>query len=252
MIEVRVRKLTFLAGVLLTAHVAVAGRPLVVDDADPVDFHQFEFEAGVAYEYDSGSKFWEFPFGLTYGLFPAVEAGVGFGGLCDEAQSEIGIGDLSVGAKWQVAKSCPLGARHAVVPSVKFPTADDEKDLGSGETDYSFTWIASRSIGERTGVHLNLGYSWIGGEDDNMLHYGVALDYRILDAIQWVGEGFACKELAHGAETDVMCNTGLRWNPLESLTLDIAAGAKIAGDAPDFIATAGLTWAFGFNNNQQE
>jgi hypothetical protein len=94
-------------------------------------------------------------------------------------------------------------------------------------------------------VHLNLGYSWIGGPDNDVLHYGVALDYQIVEAVQWVGEVFAEEEITGGAETIVQYNTGFRWSPVESLTLDMAGGSKISGDAPDISGAAGLTWAFG-------
>lgn len=244
-------------GVIGAAGTAFAGRPLAVDDADPVDAGQFEFEAGAAYEEDADCKHWDVPFGLTYGLVRSVEVGVGFGGQFEERTERVddggedstrehGIGDATLGAKWQFLESCPLGARHAIVPSVKFPTADEDKELGSGKTDYDVTWIASRSIGEKAGLHLNLGYSWIGGPDDDVLHYGVALDYQVLDSVQWVGEIFAERETSGGADTVVQYNTGFRWSPIESLTLDIAGGSTISGDAPDFTATTGLTWTFGF------
>ena len=262
--DARVFRVAVVVEMVFMAGIALAGRPLAIDDADPVDPGQFEFEAGVGYEHDSDCKHWDFPFGLTYGLVPSVEVGVGFGGQFEERTEfledrddehcirEHGIGDLNIGAKWQFIESCPLGARHALAAAVKLPTADDRKELGSGETDYDLTWIASRSIGEKAGVHLNLGYSWIGGPDDDVLHYGVALDYQIVDSVQWVGEVFAERELADGADTVAQYNTGFRWNPVESLTLDIAVGSKISGDAPDFTGTVGLTWAFGFKNNESK
>lgn len=264
MTNARVFSGVVLAGMLALSGSAQAGRPLAIDDADPAESGQFEFEAGAAYEHDSDCKHWDFPFGLTYGLVRSVEVGIGFGGQMEERTElhedneteqcirEHGIGDLVGGAKWQFMESCPLGARHALVPSVKFPTADDNTGQGSGKTDYDLTWIASRSIGEKAGVHLNLGYSWIGGPADDVLHYGVALDYEIMDAVQWVGEVFAEKELAGGEDTVAQYNTGFRWSPVESLTLDIAGGSKISGEAPDFTATTGLTWAFGFWSNKNK
>lgn len=252
-----------LSGVLACAGGAVAGRPLTIDDADPAAPGQFEFESGALYAHDDDCRHWDLPFGLTYGLVPGVEAGVGFGGQFEErtevleaagtaqTRDESGIGDLTVGAKWQFSESCPLGARHALAASAKFPTADDEKGLGSGETDYDLTWIASRSIGEQAGVHVNVGHSWIGGPDDDVLHYGLALDCQIMDSVQWVGEVFAERETAGGADTVVRYNMGFRWNPSESVTVDLAGGSKLRGDAPDFTATAGLTWAFGFNGDNK-
>ncbi len=251
------------AGVLCVAGSAFAGRPLAIDDADPVEVGQFEFEAGAAYEHDSDCKHWDFPFGLTYGVIRSVEIGVGFGGQFEERTERLedggeectrehGIGDLALGAKGQFLESCPMGARHAIVPSVKFPTADEDRELGSGKTDYDLTWIASRSIGEKAGLHLNLGYSWIGGPDDDVLHYGMAVDYQLIETVQWVGEVFAERETASGSGTVVQYHTGFRWNPVAGLTLDIAGGSKISGDAPDFTATTGLTWAFGFKNNESK
>lgn len=245
---------------LMAAGAVFAARPLTIDDADPVDPGRFEIEAGAAYSGDSDCEHWDFPVGLAYGVVPGLAVGAGFGGQFEErnevlesgameSHTESGLGDLVVGAKWQFIKECPFGARHALVPSVKFPTADDDKELGSGETDYDLMWIASRPFGEKAGAHVNAGYSWIGEPDDedvdDVVHYGVALDYQIVDAVQWVGEVFAEKELNDDADTVVQYNTGFRWSPADDLTLDIAGGSKIEGDAPDFTATAGLTWTFG-------
>ena len=47
-------------------------------------------------------------------------------------------------------------------------------------------------------------------------------------------------------------STGFRWTPVESLTVDLAAGSKVTDDAPDFTATAGLTWTFGLENNDSK
>ena len=225
---------------------AWAGRPLLIDDADPVDRGIFEFEAGVVYEGDPGSEHWDFPFGLTYGLVKDVEIGFAFGGQIAEAtHRESGIGDLGIGAKWWFLESSAMRVRHALVPSVKLPTADDEKGLGSGETDYDLTWVVSWAVGDRTGLHCSLGYTWIGGLDKNAVHYGLALDYQLADPVQWVGEVFAGNEVTDIRDAVVACNTGFRWLTTDALTLDVAAGTKLRGDAPDIVLTMGMTYSFG-------
>lgn len=248
------RTVVVLLVALCAACRAQAGRPLVVDDADPLEQGLFESEAGIAYGRDSGSTHWDIPFGLTYGLVRDVEVGFAFGGQFERrkelsgAEHEDGLADLEIGAKWQFLKSCPLGARHALVPVVKFPTADEKKGLGSGKTDCDLTWVASRAVSGRASAHVNLGYSWIGGSDPDVGHGGMALDYQITEPLQWVGEVFAENELDGGADLLAVCNTGLRWAPVEDLTLDVAVGAKLCGEAPDIIATAGLTWVFGMGD----
>ena len=230
---------------------ARAGRPLSIDDADPVDHGMFEFEAGVAYEDDPGTEHWDFPFGLTYGLIRDVEIGVAFGGqIAETSHREDGIGDLAIGAKWRLMESGPMGARHALVPSVKLPTADEKKGLGSGETDYDLTWVISWAVNDRAGLHCNLGHTWIGGKDNNTVHYGLALDYQLLDPVQWVGEVFAENEVTDIRDAVVACSSGFRWLPSEVLTLDVAAGAGIRGDAPDLTLTLGMTYAFGADKDR--
>lgn len=251
-----------LLAVTLSGIAAVqAGRPLAIDDADSVERGQFELEMGVAYEYDSDCKHWDYPVGLTYGLGAEVEAGIGFGGQFEELTEraadsgeemctrEDGIGDLIIGAKWRFLDESAWCPRQALAPSVKFPTADDAKGLGSGETDYDLMWVASKQLGAKLGAHINIGYSWIGGADEDVLHYGAAMDYRLTDAIQWVGEISVEKELVGGSDTAVQYKTGFRWNPWENLTFDIVGGSKISGDAPNFQGTMGMTWTFGCNTN---
>jgi hypothetical protein len=231
---------------LLGAPSARAARPLFIDDADPVDRGIFEFEAGAIYEGDPGSEHWDFPFGLTYGLVQDVEIGFAFGGrIAETTHRESGIGDLHIGAKWRFFESGPMGARHALVPSVKLPTADEEEGLGSGETDYDLTWVVSWAVGDRAGLHYNLGYTWIGGQEKNAVHYGLAVDYQLADPIQWVGEVFAENEVTDIRDAVVACNSGFRWLATDALTLDIAAGTKIRGDAPDIALTMGMTYSFG-------
>lgn len=239
---------------IFTVNAGWAGRPLVIDNADPVGKGQFELELGVAYESDAACDHAEVPLGLSYGLIDNLQVDFSLGGQLEERDEatgrdrECGLGDLELSGKWKFYDETELLPAQAFVVAVKIPTADDSSGLGSGETDYDVSWIASKTVNEKTSVHLNAGYAWIGepsGEDvGDVVHYGIALDYQLTEAVQWVGEVFAEKELQAGTQTLVQCNTGFRWNPSDNLTLDIAAGAGLCGDVPDITATTGLTWAF--------
>ena len=237
--------------------IAQAGRPLTVDDADPADPGVIELEAGAAVEDDPGYTHTDLPFGVAYGLASGWEVGLGFGGqfetrrvlaadsFAERTERVHGLGDLYVGLKNQVRPAGPFGTRHALAPAVKFPTADDEDDLGSGETDYDLTWLVSRSLGETAGLHFNAGYTWLGGPDPDAAHGGGALDLQPCDTLQWVAEVSGEQAVDAGTDLIVQYRIGVRWSPRENLVLDMAGGSKIAGDAPDFIFTAGLTWTLG-------
>ena len=197
---------------------------------------------------------------------PGLEFGLGFGGAFEERTESLGetgreerihasgIGDLTLGGKWRFLDEMPWLPRQAMVVVVKLPTADEDQGLGNGKTDVDLTWVASKALNKQTGAHLNVGYSWIGKlaeeEVGDVLHYGVALDYQLSAPLQWVGEVFAEKELRAGTDTVVQGNTGCRWQVVDGLTMDLAVGTKLSGDAPDFTATAGLTWAFGLTRTE--
>lgn len=247
-------------GLVSTATVSFAARPLIIDDADPLDTGNGKIEAGFWHEKDGGCKNWDWPIGLGYGLVPSLEVNLGLGGTFQQTaeidengaeciRSENGFGDLTLNAKWQFLEETKWLPRQAIVPTIKFPTANKDTGLGSGKFDYDVTWIASKSFCEKMGGHVNLGYSFIGEPADedvgDIIHYGLALDYQIIAPLQWVGEIYAEKELMSGTDQIIMFNTGLRWIVIDGLTLDAAGGSHISSAGPDLTATAGLTWEFG-------
>lgn len=248
---------TAMAAALVTiTSPALAGRPLNINDAPALDPRNIQVEAGIGYVKDPDCDHYDFPLGVTYGVTPGLEAGIGFGGQFEEraetGNDDIhadGLGDLTVAAKWNPAQETELLPALALAPLVKFPTAEEDDELGSGEIDYDLMAIATKSFGNSAALHANAGYSWIGDPDDenldDMLYYGVALEVQVHPKAQWVGEVFAQDELTSGADTVVQYNTGFRVDAVENATVDIAGGSGISGDAPDFTATLGLTWVFG-------
>ena len=245
-----------LVGVLCVAATAKAGRPLNVNDTEPVEHGKWQIEAAGAYEHDSECDHFDYPLTLAYGVVRDLDIGIGFGGQFEERTEadgttcrEHGLGDLTVYPRWKFLEQSRFLPSQAASFTVKFPTADHDKGLGSGKTDYDLTWIASEKIGENFQFDANLGYSWIGEPDDedasDIVHYGLAFEYQLFEPVQWVGEVFADRETTGDAETTVQYDSGFRWAARDGLTFDVAAGSKIQGDAPDFTATAGLTWVFG-------
>lgn len=234
---------------------AFGGRPLFIDDAETVGRSVWEVEGGITYWSDPGRDHMDFPFAVTYGVLPALEFGLGFGGQLEQrieqegADSHVGgLGDLVIAGKWKFLAERAFSPAQALAMTVKLPTADHSKGLGSGEVDWDFSWIASKRLTEAAGVHVNVGYSGVGDPPDeeswDLLHYGFAADYQITSGLQWVGELFAQSEVWHRTETFVQCNSGFRWAVMDGLMLDAAAGTYIHGDGRNVLVTFGLTWAF--------
>jgi len=90
--------------------------------------------------------------------------------LTPEDESEIptttesGIGDVTLSANFAVVDQ-PDAWRLAIGGKIKFPTADEDKNLGSGETDYAAHIDIERALGHLT-PFLTIGHRWLGDPPD--------------------------------------------------------------------------------------
>ena len=240
---------------MLGTSVAMAGRPLTIDDAGVRQKGEFQFSSGVAYASGSEITSWNTPLSLGYGITDSLELDIGCGwlwqyGIDDQGHRtwEDGLADLPVGAKWHFADQERLLLDQAVALTVKIPTADDNKGLGSGKMDEDITWIGTRKLGENWSVDVNVGFTLVGVPDgadlSNLVHYGVATEYQLTRTLQPVLEIYAVTPTGGKDVTSAFINGGVRWALTEKLTLDAAIGTTIAGEGPDVFVTAGFSWIF--------
>jgi len=79
----------------------------------------------------------------------------------DATRSESGLGDVQLTLSQTM---WDYGTRFYLVPSVgvKFPTADEDKRLGSGETDYWLRLAGMWGLSRNTTFYMSGGYRWMG------------------------------------------------------------------------------------------
>ncbi len=222
-----------------------AGRPLTIDDAGTVEPQQFQLEAGAGFERDSTIHRFDFPFGLSYGVLPTLQAGIESGGQLEDrneanAPTLSDVRDLTLTTKWNLMSAERFLADQTLAFSVKIPTANHEKGFGSGRLDFDLMYIATKKLTDRFNTDLNIGYAWVGGGDD-LVHYGLALRWKVAEPVELVGEVFANTPALSLQTTTLAMNAGLRWQIVDNLVLDAAAGVGLRGDVPDVTATVGLT-----------
>jgi hypothetical protein len=147
---------TLLAALLASS--AHGGRPLTVDAAAPVAQGQFELEAGVRYEGLSDARHYEVPFSLAYGLVRTLEVGIGFGGQIEEREelqdhwsTESGVGDLTLGAKWNPLPEEDYCASHTLVCRTARAEWLGEIDVAAASQWHSAGRNAGGWIGEDSG-----------------------------------------------------------------------------------------------------
>lgn len=231
---------------------ARAGRPLVIDDANPVPEKHVELELGLSHArpYDGGRKQQLPIIGVTYGLHKTLELGLGIQRANDDgkgARPVKGFEDLHLTSKFKFLDEATVLPALALSLDVKTPTANRRKGLGSERWDESFLLIATKSIAPVI-VHLNLGYVIVGsppGEHlKNRIRGGSALEWAAAASWIFVGEIFGSSREANSQPNEADFQLGFRYLLNRSVAVDAAAGRSFRSRGAEFQVTGGLTWVF--------
>ncbi len=104
-----------------------------------------------------------------------------------------GVGDLNLGAKLNlVSQQQSRNLAFAVRAALKLPTADFDKGLGTGKTDFLVDGIISREANEKVDLAGYVGFRVRGAPDDyelsNGLRWGVGFGYPSRGRFQIFGE----------------------------------------------------------------
>ena len=204
-----------------------AYRPLSTEDTGVPEQGALELESGFTYtrEGNAGNNF-NFVLVPVYGLLENMA-------LCielpfdilnpDDGETERGFGDMSLALKTSLLPESENLPSFLLKTIVKLPTGDEDKGLGSGETDTTLMMVASKTLG-CVNLHANAGYTFIGGDssDDNII-YGFAIGYDILPKLTLVCEAFMETENDFDKESHTVTPlVGLRYHLTEKIILDTA------------------------------
>jgi hypothetical protein len=103
----------------------------------------------------------DFGFGLTDWLEVAIKPSVFYVNDQEKSPRRVaGVGDLVL-AKARLPFT-PFDLDLAVVPSLKIPTADEDRGLGTGRVDGGALLVVSKEFTEAKKLHFNAGYTVTG------------------------------------------------------------------------------------------
>ena len=165
------RALAALAVVGLTAGLSAQeqiepDRPDVTNGTHIVDIGLLQIEMGGLYtRAGAGQRSLGSPFTARAGLTEWLEARVGTDGLLiatDGITRHAGLGNTQLGAKlrlWADPGGVPV---LSLLTTVNLPTADRDKDLGSGDADYTLAVLTGTDVGRHWHVDVNYGIGSIG------------------------------------------------------------------------------------------
>lgn len=230
-----------------------AGRPVVVEDAHPVERYAFEIQLAPlrAERGDGGAYHWEFDPELAYGILPGtqVEVGVHLDVTDQEgAGRAFGVGGVEVAALHNLNLETATLPAFAVAAEALLPIGDFAPDgvhpTLKGIVTRTFRWMR---------VHLNAGYTF-GEEapaeataaDLSRWMAGVAVDRALpLQGALFIGDVFVIEPLGHGDRLAWTVEAGARYQLDPFVALDVGLGRRLSGPDRAWFVTIGAARTFG-------
>lgn len=160
--------------------------------------------------------------------------------------SESGLGDVVVWGEWDVIPGQPDRLSLTASTLVKLPTADEDKGLGTGETDYgAFVEIGRRHRDLRP--FASLGYIWKGDAPQtdyrNTRLYSLGV-VKYLGRDELYGSLDARDAILAGTGDTRLLSIGWLHELSRARTLRLDASTGIDDDSPDLVVT--IEWMHWF------
>jgi len=164
-----------------------------------------------------------------------------------------GFGDVTLGVRSRLGRSAPGLPSFAVLVAVKIPTADEEKGLGTGRTDWTILFILSQTTPQIT-LDFNVGFKTTNverGISESRL-VGVLTGSRNLTSkVSAYAEAFFSHQVESrgtavsnsGIDDFVLAaGAGLGYSVSKKLVIDAAVNVNIVHAPYDLQFLIGATW----------
>lgn len=241
----------------------VAQASLYVDGTSTTDKRHFYAEFSYDYYRDvenfydvssggiikNASKEQDATFYLSYGLTDNWDVGITVPYIFLESNSSDkmidGLSDIVLETKYRLWEEQRILPSYAFYFDVKFPSANKNRGLGSGDYDFSINNIFTKNIGKNT-FDFNLGYIFIGGEDVSNIMYCVFDITRYLtEKFYACGEIYADTMFKKKFDDNTLCTAfsfGYDFN--ETVNLEAGVGLGISKSSPDYQLSTTLSFTF--------
>lgn len=163
-------------------------------------------------------------------------------------ETESGLGDILLKGRYYLLEESDLLPLVAVVGRIKFPTADEDKGLGTGEFDEGLGLEVSKYLSQNWVGFVDLGYAFIGSPSDlnleNQWYYDLGIGYYLskdLFASAYYEEYSALVDGTPNAR-DLFFQLNYAASPVMSFDLGLEIG--LSDGAPDYGLTGGINVYF--------
>jgi outer membrane putative beta-barrel porin/alpha-amylase len=165
----------------------------------------------------------------------------------DTRVTESGLGDIVLRGRYYVLDEQALLPTVALTAKIKFPTADRDRGLGTGEFDEGLGVELSRTFSNAWIGFADLGYTVLGDPPDvnlrNQWNYDVGAGYYVTKQLLLSAyyEGWTAVLPGLSSPRDLLFAVNLTANPIR-LNASIARG--LSDGSPDWAFMAGLSVRF--------
>jgi len=218
--------------------VAVPNRPTVSTTAEPVQRGVLETEWGI----DAASSHQDINDLFKFGLTSNFEFRLANTPMIADSGTH-GLGVTAVGFKYRLTRDSDHLPSISLMYMLKAPTA--ASGLESGETDHSFTFLASKDLG-KSHFDFNLVGNLLGTPRGGFQH-------NLLNALAWShpirGKWGATAELSgvtaaqHGVPGSAQFLTSAIYTLKQRLVFDMGIAGRIEGEIPHAMFVAGVTYS---------
>jgi len=223
-------------------------RPVVTEDAYPIERYAFEFLAPYRFEAEAGGQLHTAVPEAEYGLARNAQVGIKLplAAVDDATGTDLGLAGLRVFGLYNFNTESRWLPALSLRADATFPVGS----LAGNGTRFALKAIATRSWG-RMRVHLNAARGF-GSEDAlsvaealNRWNASLAVDRTFFrSSILLIGE-VAVSQAVQDAPTGVNASLGGRWQWTPTLVLDAGVTRRLrSGIGPDIALTIGLSHAF--------
>ncbi len=170
------------------------------------------------------------------------------GNVAPTASTDCGIGDLILRGRYYVVDERDWVPTIAVTGRIKFPTADENRGLGTGEFDEGFGVEVSKTLVGNWLGFLDFGYTFIGdppGVDlRNQWYYDFGVGYNATKNLLLSAYYEEYRALIPNLSNPRDLLFALNYKATSALRFNASLLVGLSDGAPDYGLTGGISWRF--------
>jgi hypothetical protein len=162
-------------------------------------------------------------------------------------RTEHGLGDVLLRGEYVLFEESAMLPEVTPFLKIKFPTADQDKGLGTGEFDETVGASFSKAVGQFVG-YVDLAYTFVGspsGADfDNSFGWSLGASYQISGPVSVFAFLDGATAIASGQDNPLELRAGAEFRLTTATRLSGAVTKGLSDGSPDFGVSLGVTVRF--------